>query len=137
MLFITSTLGTAFGLTVLGIYMMFKTWKYDVESYNWIALASFSFVIFIASWAILTLPFLIISEVMPDHLKEFGVSILNSLLWSFSFAAVKFLPFLSDALGFHGALFLFAGVCLCCTVFIMLRIPETKGKNKSQIMNLL
>lgn len=130
-------MGTAFGLTVLAVYMMMKTWQYDVESFNWIALSSFSFVIFIASWAILTLPFLVISEVMPENLKEFGISACMTLLWSFAFTAVKCLPILNDALGFHGTMFLFAGVCLCCALFIIIYMPETKGKNHQQIMNLL
>lgn len=137
MLFIISTLGTAFGLTVLGVYMMLKSWHYAVEPFNWIPIASFSFVIFIASWAVLTLPFLVISEVMPDHLKEFGTSFCMTLLWSFAFIAIKCLPLLNDSLGFHGTLFLFSGVCVCCASFIIFRMPETKAKTYEQIMSSL
>lgn len=149
------------GLTTLGVYMMLKTWGYDVEAFNWIPLASFSFSIFIASWAILTLPFLVISEgnetkyiefnkltsikqnlsslseVMPDKLKDFGTSFCMTLLWISQFIMLKFLPLLTDTLGFHGSMFLFAGVCVACTVFIILFMPETKGRSYEQIMKSL
>lgn len=111
--------------------MMLKKWNYDVEEFSWIPITSFSFVIFIASWAILTLPFLVISEIMPEHLKDFGVSFCMTLLWSFAFITIKYLPFLTGTLGFHGSMFLFASVCLSSAVFIILFMPETKGKRQT------
>ncbi|XP_031619245.1 facilitated trehalose transporter Tret1-like [Contarinia nasturtii] len=128
-LFLVSTFGTALGLITLRVYMMLKTWKYNVEELNWIPIASFSFVIFVASCAILTLPFLVISEIIPENLKEFGVSFCMTLLWSFAFIILKYLPLLTGTLGFHGSMFLFAGACLSGAIFIMFYMPETKGKS--------
>lgn len=136
-LFACSTIGTAMGLCTLGVYMMLKSWKIDVEDYNWIPICSFSFVIFIASWAILTLPFLVIGELLPMKLKEFGTSFCMTLLWSFAFTVIKFLPLLMDALGFHGLMFLFAGFCLSSTIFIHFKMPETSNRSYDQIMNSL
>lgn len=162
-LFAISTIGTAFGLITLGVYMMLKSWKFEVDDYNWIPIASFSFgidfvrflirgsnfvvifachlqtfsVIFIASWAILTLPFLVISEIMPMKLKEFGASFCMTLLWSFAFIIIKYLPLLTDVLQFHGTMFLFAAVCLSSALFIIVYMPETKGKSYDQIMHSL
>lgn len=136
-LFIASTVGTALGLTTLGVYMMFKSWHYSVEAFNWVPIASFSFVIFIASWAILTLPFLVISEIMPEKLKGFGVSFCMTLLWIFAFIILKYLPLLIESLTFHGSMFAFAGVCVSSALFIVFRMPETKGKSYEEIMSLL
>lgn len=136
-LYVVSSFGTAFGLITLGIYMMLKTWQFPVERFDWIPIASFSFVIFIANWAILTLPFLVISEIMPKQLKEFGISFCMTLLWSFAFIMIKCLPILNESLGFHGSMFAFAGVCVASALFIMLRMPETKGKSHDEIMNSL
>lgn len=132
-----STIGTALGLITLGTYMMLKSWHYDVDAFSWIPVASFSFVIFIASWAVLTLPFLVISEVMPENVKDFGVSFCMSLLWICAFLMVKLLPLLTESLGFHGSQFLFAGFCLLSALFIVLFMPETKGKSYEQIMKSL
>lgn len=46
-----------------------------------------------AFWAILPLPFLILAEILPDKLKEFGMSFC-----------------MTDTLG-YGCMFLFAEVC--------------------------
>lgn len=62
-LYIISTLGAVIGFITLGVYMMMKSWHWNIDAFNWIPLASFSFIIFSASCAILSLPFTIIGEV--------------------------------------------------------------------------
>ncbi|XP_055302945.1 facilitated trehalose transporter Tret1-like [Sitodiplosis mosellana] len=136
-LFVVSTVGTAIGLISLGTYTMLRTWGYQVETFNWIPIASFSFVIFLASCAILTLPFLVIAEILPEELKDFGASFCMTLLWIVAFTITKYLPFMTEAIGFHGSMFLFAGACLSSAVFILLFMPETKGKSYEQIMSSL
>lgn len=136
-LFAVSTIGTALGLIVLGGYVLLKEMGVNVQAHNWIPVASFSFVIFIASWAVLTLPYLVISEVLPEKLKDFGMSFCLTLVWSLSFLMVKLLPFLINTFGFHGTMFFFAGCCISSAIFIIIRMPETKNKSHDQIMELL
>lgn len=132
-----SSTGTALGLISLGTYSMLNVNGYDVSAFNWIPISSFSFVIFIASWGVLTLPFLVISEIMPEKLKNFGSSFCMQLLWVFAFIMLKFLPLLTNTLGMHGSMFLFASCCLTGATFIVLVMPETKGKSRDEIMQLL
>lgn len=136
-MYIASTLGSAFGLIALGTYMMLKSWDYEVTPYNWIPLVSFLFVILFASSAILTLPFTIIGEIMPENIKDFGVAFCNTILSSIAAIVLKTLPFLTELLGFHGSMFLFGGICLSGTVFIIFYVPETKGKSYEQIQKSL
>jgi MFS family permease len=58
----TSAFGTSIGLCVLGCYSMLKFQGFDVETVNWIPLVTFSFVIFISNCGLMTLPFMILSE---------------------------------------------------------------------------
>lgn len=116
---------------------MLKSWNYDIDAYNWIPVASFSFVIFICSLAVLTLPSVVIAEIMPENIKDFGVSFCGICSWIFTFISVKYLPFLIELVTFHGSMYLFAGVCLFSTLFIMVFVPETKGKSYEQIMESL
>lgn len=126
------------GLTTMGIYMMLKTWNYDVDPFNWVPVVSISFTIFIGSWAILTLPFVCIAEIMPEGpVKDFGVSFCTFLMWFMSFLTIKYLPFLNEIFEFHGTMFLFASVCLFCLIFIIFKMPETKGKSREEILKLL
>lgn len=132
-----SALGTGIGLSIFGMYSYFKMLEYDVSSYMWVPIASFSFVICIASWGVLTLPFVIIAEVLPEKIRPSGTSICMCVLWSLSFLALKYFYALSQVLGMHGAVFLFSGVCFLGTLFVMIWVPETKGKTFEEIMKLL
>lgn len=73
----------------------------------------------------------------PEHLKEFGMSFCMTLMWLLAFTTTKFLPILMSTIDFHGSMFLFSGVCLICMVFIVIFVPETKGKSYEEIMNAL
>lgn len=117
--------------------MMLKSWHYDVDSFNWIPVVSFSIVLFMASCAILTLSPLVISEVMPDKIKDIGPLICYTFFNSLQFLMLKFLPLLMDLLDFHGAMFLFASCCLLGALYIILQVPETKNKSYEEIMDFL
>ena len=106
-----SAFGTSLGLIVLGSYTFMKTVDgVDLTSYTWIPLASFSFTIFIASWGVLTLPFLVVSEIVPQKVnliinfsifktqkqklkhfqtKELITTLCMCCLWVFAFLAIK------------------------------------------------
>lgn len=137
LLFAVSTIGIALGLSVLGTYTMLKSSGYNVAPFNFIPVASFSFVIFIAAFAVLTLPFLVISEIMPEKIKDFGTGVCNGLLWIWAFLVIKYLPLLTDLLGFYGTMFSFAGLCLMSAAFIILKMPQTKGKSYDEIIRAL
>ncbi|XP_031619027.1 facilitated trehalose transporter Tret1-like [Contarinia nasturtii] len=136
-LFAISSVGTALGLIVLGIYVMLKSWNYQVETLNWIPMVSFSFVVFIASLGLMTLPFVVISEIMPEKIKDFSVSFCMIILWTLTFIMVKWLPLLTESFEFYRSMFLFAAVCVLGYVFIFFYVPETKSKSYEQIMDSL
>lgn len=127
----------ALGLVVLGVYMMLKSWNIDVSAFSWIPLASFSFAVFVSQLGVLSIPFLILAEIMPEKIKDGCVSFCMSLLWAFSFIIIKYLPLLTEWLTFHGSMYLFAGVCICGAAFILAVMPETKCKSHEEIMKSL
>lgn len=61
-----SALGTAVGLGSLGAYTHLKEAGMELQGFGWLPLLSFSFVVFIASWGVLTLPFVVVAEIMPE-----------------------------------------------------------------------
>lgn len=61
-----SATGTGLGLCTLGGYTLLKSIGYSLDGLSWLPIASFSFCIFIASWGVLTLPFMVIAEIMPE-----------------------------------------------------------------------
>lgn len=76
-------------------------------------------------------------ELIPDQIKDFGVSFCMTLLWIFGFLCVKFLPSVIEGLGLHIGVFIFASVSLCCAIFTVVFIPETRMKSHDEIMESL
>lgn len=74
---------------------------------------------------------------MPERIKDGCVSFCMSLLWTFSFIIIKYLPMLMELLGFHGSMYLFAGICIAGAAFIVTVMPETKCKTHEEIMKSL
>lgn len=136
-LYIISTSGSIVGYAVLGIYMMLKTLNYPMVGFTWIPIVSFSFIVLVQSLAISTLLFAVNAEIMPESLREFGVSFCNTIAGLTAFIVLKFMPLLAEIIDFYGTMFFFGAVCVPCLLFIIFYMPETKGKSYEEIMELL
>jgi MFS transporter, SP family, xylose:H+ symportor len=78
----------------------------------------------------------IISEIFPNRLRSFGVSISVGALWIASFALTYTFPLLNAKLGTSSAFFLYAAICFLGFAFIWFFVPETRGKSLEQIESL-
>lgn len=129
-----SALGTAFGLCVLGSFTLFKPDLITVQWISYIPLGGLVCIIFFGSCGIISMPFGIIAEILPEKVKSFGLTFLVTVLWSFCLLVLKFFPFIMEAIGLHSASFIFAGVCIVGSIFLLIVMPETKGKSYEEIM---
>lgn len=60
----TSAFGISLGMFVFALYSYLNDHGYDLSLVNWIPLASFSFTLWIANLGVLSLPFLVTSELI-------------------------------------------------------------------------
>lgn len=60
----TSAFGISIGMFVFAAYSYLNSIGYDLSHFNWIPLASFSFTLWIANLGVLSLPFLVTSELI-------------------------------------------------------------------------
>lgn len=134
---VMSTVGTAFAMIVMGSYLTLKSMEYDVNDLAWVPIAAFSSIVFFANWGILSLPFLIISEILPDKLKDIGSLMCMTLLALFAAIMLKGLPYMNAAFGLHICLYVFAGICFIGTLVIVRILPETNGKTPAEIQKIL
>lgn len=132
-----SGFGTAFAISILAIYMMLKSWNIPVDKWNWIPLASYSFANFTASLGMQTLTMPLISEIIPEKIRNTGVSFCMTLQSILQILTSKYLLVFFKVLGFHIGMFIFSAICLFGTLFILITMPETKGKSYGQIMRAL
>jgi MFS family permease len=75
----------------------------------------------------------LISEIFPNRIRGAAMSVAVSALWVACFILTFLFPILTDQIGMAGAFWLYAGICAVGFVFILLRVPETKGKTLEAI----
>ena len=75
----------------------------------------------------------LIAEIFPNRIRGHAVSIAVSALWVASFALTFTFPLLNQLLKTAGTFWLYSAICLAGLLFILLRVPETKGKTLEQI----
>lgn len=78
----------------------------------------------------------VIYEIAPEKIKESYTASLMSFQWFLNFTSTKYLPLFFDVFEFHGSMYIFASVCILSALYILLCMPETKGK-KSIFLSLI
>jgi len=79
----------------------------------------------------------VLSEIFPNRVRGTAMSLATTSLWTGSFLLVILFPVLNNALGTHGTFWLFAGICFLGFLFILKKLPETKGKTLEEVEELL
>ncbi|KAL1122919.1 hypothetical protein AAG570_003244 [Ranatra chinensis] len=78
-------------------------------------------------------PFVLMGELLPSSHR----SVLSSLASAFNlgsmFVVIKTYPDLAVALGQHGVFWMYSFFCLASCFFVVLMLPETKGKSLEEI----
>lgn len=112
--------GAAFGMT-------------DLTSFRWIAL--FCVLAYIAFFAISLGPimWLMISEVFPLQERGLGTSLAVCAQWGFNMIVSVTFPSLLHAIGASMTFWFYACLCLIGLVFVIKKVPETKGKTLEEI----
>lgn len=64
-----SCMGASLFFFVLATYLYLKESSIDVSGFEWIPIMSLSLVIFIASLGIISLPFVIMTELLPNKVS--------------------------------------------------------------------
>ncbi|MBT3199820.1 MAG: sugar porter family MFS transporter [Phycisphaerales bacterium] len=75
----------------------------------------------------------LLSEIFPNRIRGLATSIAVLAMWVANFVLAQTFPILFNHLGFAKTFWIYAGVCLIGSVFILLCVPETKGKTLEQI----
>jgi sugar porter (SP) family MFS transporter len=77
----------------------------------------------------------VISEIFPNRIRGAAMSVAVSALWLACFLLTFTFPTLNAKLGAAGTFFLYAAICVAGFVFILLQLPENKGKTLEHIEN--
>ncbi len=75
----------------------------------------------------------VIAEIFPNRIRGAAMSVAVASLWMACFLLTYTFPLLNAKLGPAGTFWLYAGICVAGFLFILARLPETKGKSLEQI----
>lgn len=75
----------------------------------------------------------LISEIFPNRIRGLAISVSVSALWIASFVLTYTFPMIHESFGAANTFWLYAGICGAGFVFILARVPETKGKTLEEI----
>ncbi|XP_017047673.1 facilitated trehalose transporter Tret1 [Drosophila ficusphila] len=133
-LLVVSAVGIGLGQSAMATYSYLQVLGIDVTSFGWVPIAGFSFMLFVAACGLLSLPFLVISEIMPQKIRSTAMMITMTVLWVISTCTIKMMPIFTETMGMHGTVYMFASLSFAAAVFIAIFVPETKGKTIEAIM---
>jgi sugar porter (SP) family MFS transporter len=75
----------------------------------------------------------VIAEIFPNRIRGSAMSIAITALWTACFLLTFTFPLLNAALGAAGTFWTYAAICLAGLLFLLFRLPETRGKTLEQI----
>jgi MFS transporter, SP family, arabinose:H+ symporter len=114
---IYAVLGTMYFLHIQGLPLLIMVVA---------AIACYSMSLAPVTWVIL-------SEIFPNRFRGTAMSIATFALWAGCFILTYTFPILNQMLGASGTFWLYGIICLLGFLFILRKLPETKGKSLEQI----
>ncbi len=92
-------------------------------------------VVYIASFAFSMGPIVwtMINEIYPRGVRGRAVSVATAANWFSAWLVSQFFLSLVDAIGESATFWLFAAMCVVCLVWIVKKVPETKGRTLEEI----
>jgi sugar porter (SP) family MFS transporter len=79
----------------------------------------------------------ILSEIFPNRIRGAAMALATFSLWVACFVLTYTFPLLNKSLGAAGTFWVYSGICLLGFIFILLKLPETKGKSLEEIERIL
>ncbi|KAF4532913.1 hypothetical protein B566_EDAN001517 [Ephemera danica] len=120
-------------LAVLGVHFYLLETGVDVSNLGLIPLASVVLFIVMFSLGFGPIPWTMLGELFPGHIKGAASALACVENYILCFAVTKTFQNLLDTLGSSFTFWIFAGICAIGTVFVFFRVPETKGKSLEEI----
>lgn len=130
--------GTTATMLFIGTYLSLRHyWILNPEWYfmNWAPVIAILANIAVSTVGFLILPWSMLGEVFPLNVKGIAAGIATCIGFIFSFIAIKIYPYILLDLGASGIFFFFGGMALFGTIFVILFLPETKGKTLQEIVD--
>ncbi len=100
---------------------------------SWLSLISLIVYIigFSIGWG--PIPWLLMSEIFPSKARGAASAIATATNWTFAFIVTVSFKTMEHGLKDQGVFWLYSGVCILSIIFVLVFVPETKGKTLEEI----
>ncbi|XP_065556827.1 facilitated trehalose transporter Tret1-like isoform X2 [Artemia franciscana] len=136
-LLISSAFVMAICLVTLGVFFYFQESDPVIAAnLGWLPLVSFIIYIIFFSFGFGPLPWVLMGEILPGHVKGLASSLVSSCNWTLAFIITFMFDMLVGAIQMYGVFWLFAGFTILAGFFVLFLVPETKGKSLEEIQQI-
>ncbi|KAF2884945.1 hypothetical protein ILUMI_21222 [Ignelater luminosus] len=137
-LLIVSIVGAGFALFAEGSYFYaLNKFGMNLDNFTWIPLTALVCYVISFSLGMLTIPAMMLGEIFPINVKAFALGLIDIYFSIIVTIVSKCFQITKDSFGLHVSFYGFFMVCVIGLVFIMLFVPETKGKTLEEIQDEL
>lgn len=128
-LLMTSGVMMSIALAGFGSYAYYSTIiAQDAGGYDWIPLVCVLTFTIAFSLGISPISALLIGELFPLEYRSLGSALATSFSHLCGFVNVKTAADFQDYIGLYGLFWMYAGISVLCLLFVVLFVPETKGR---------
>ncbi|XP_013191248.1 facilitated trehalose transporter Tret1 [Amyelois transitella] len=123
-------------LIILGTFFYVQhDLKLDVSTLGWLPLTCLMVYLVGFSLAFGPIPWLMMGEILPAKIRGAAASICTAFNWLCTFTVTKTFINILDGIGPAGTFWLFGCICFVGLFFVVVCVPETRGKSLEQIEN--
>lgn len=130
-LLIAGSIGMAISLFVLTVaFYMHEFGGYLILAFVLIYIASFAMSLGPVTWVF-------IAEIYPNRLRSEAMSVAVVFLWLAVFLVSFTFPYMLNVFGGGAAFLVFGCMCVVYLIFLLVKVPETKGKSLEELEKIL
>ncbi|XP_015177990.1 PREDICTED: facilitated trehalose transporter Tret1-like [Polistes dominula] len=133
---IISIAGTSISTFLFGLHFYFIE-EIDITNVGWLPIVSVISFIISFGVALGPLPWMMISEYFAPETKGIAASSACLLNWVLAFIVTKTFINLNNVINTYGTFWVYTIICALGIPFVILLVPETKGKSLEQIQREL
>ncbi|XP_015435420.1 PREDICTED: facilitated trehalose transporter Tret1 [Dufourea novaeangliae] len=107
--------------------------KADVSAFGWIPLLSLIVYVIGFSLGFGPIPWLMMGEILPVRIRGSAASVATAFNWTCTFVVTKSYEDIVSVFGAYGTFWLFGTIVLVGFVFVIVCVPETRGRSLEEI----
>ncbi|XP_031775327.1 facilitated trehalose transporter Tret1 isoform X2 [Apis florea] len=105
----------------------------DVTAFGWVPLMSLIVYVIGFSFGFGPIPWLMMGEILPVKIRGTAASVATAFNWSCTFVVTKTYEDLVSHIGPYGTFWLFGTLVAIAFIFVIICVPETRGRSLEEI----